>query len=96
VYFFRYLRLAVSRQIKFVVLFLYPLSHAFSERLLRHHALRGLMKPKASYYYPFLQKKTLNYLTDSQAFIFSKWFLNKLCEQGRYDYGFLGLIIQSK
>jgi hypothetical protein len=22
--------------------------HAFSERILRHHALRGLMKPKAS------------------------------------------------
>jgi hypothetical protein len=27
-----------------------PLSHAFSERILRHHALRGLMKPKASYF----------------------------------------------
>ncbi len=27
------------------------LSHAFSERTLRHHALRDLMKPKASYFY---------------------------------------------
>jgi hypothetical protein len=28
----------------------YPLSHACSERILRHHALRDLMKPKASYF----------------------------------------------
>jgi hypothetical protein len=33
---------------------LYPLSHAFSERILRHHALRGVMKHIFCVFYLFI------------------------------------------